>query len=213
MQLMSICCPIAACTAETKHPAWHNALPALKATNTTIKELIVDVLNSKGYAASAPFNSTAWRARPIFLQSFEINSLKRLSELTPIPSVYLLDDAPDPETRQPLFEIVSDANLAKIKGFVSTVAPYKGLFYRVGSEGGNKKPVSTGLVENLKQKGFMVHTYTLRDEAQFVLPTCGGDIACEFRFLFQSLGVDGGFADYPATLVEWVKQNYPYTPV
>lgn len=174
----------------------------------------MDVLNAKGYAASAPFNSTAWRARPILLQSFEINTLKRLSELTPIPSVYLLDDAPDPETRQPLFEIVSDANLAKIKGFVSAVAPYKGLFYRVGSdEGGNKKLLSTGLVENLKQKGFMVHTYTLRNEAQYVLPTCGGDIACEVRFLFQSLGVDGAFADYPGTLMEWVKQNYAYTPI
>jgi hypothetical protein len=34
-----------------------------------------------------------------------------------------------------------------------------------------------------------VHTYTLRDEAQFVLPTCGDDIICEFGFLFKSLGM------------------------
>jgi glycerophosphoryl diester phosphodiesterase len=200
----------AACTAETKHPAWHNALPALKAANTTIEKLVVDVLNVKGYAASAPFNSTAWRARPIFLQSFEINSLKRFSKLTPVSLVYLLGDAPDPSTRQPLFEIVSDQNLAKIKSVVSVVAPHKGLLYRVGSDkGGKRKLLSTGLTENLKQKVLMVHTYTLRDEAQFVVPTCGGNITCEFGFLFKSLGIDGAFADYPHTLVQWVEQQYP----
>ncbi|WIA39867.1 hypothetical protein OEZ86_013312 [Tetradesmus obliquus] len=196
---------------ETKHPTWHNSLPALKAAGTTFEKLVVEVLKAKGYTASAPFNSTAWRARPIFLQSFEVNSLRRLSELTPVPTVYLLDDAPDPETHQPLFEIVSDSNLASIKSFVSTVAPWKSLLYRVPV--GGKKLVSTGLTAHLKRKGFMVHTYTIRNEVQYVLPTCGGVIACEFRFLFKSEGIDGAFADYPGTLMQWVKKNYKYTPI
>lgn len=87
----------------------------------------MDVLTTKGYAASAPLNSTAWSSRPIFLQSFEVNSLRRFAALTPVPLVYLLDDAPDPDTRAPLSEIVSDSNLDDIKGFVAVVAPWKGL--------------------------------------------------------------------------------------
>jgi glycerophosphoryl diester phosphodiesterase len=212
-------CPPACCSyglhttaAETKHPAWHNSLPALKAANTTIEQLVADALKAKGYASSAPYNSSAWRARPLILQSFEINSLRRLSDLMPgVPLAYLLDDTPDPETRQSLSQLVSYTNLDAIKSFVSIVAPWKGLLYNASAaEAGEQEQQlqSTGLAARLKDKGFMVHTYTLRDEAQFVPGPCKADITCEFEFLFKQEGIDGAFADYPATLVQWVQQNY-----
>jgi hypothetical protein len=49
--------------AESKHPAWHNQLPFMRAANTTIEQLIVNTLNAKGYASSAPYDSAAWRAK------------------------------------------------------------------------------------------------------------------------------------------------------
>lgn len=143
-----------------------------------------------------------------------MDSLRRLSELMPgAPLVYLLDNTSDASTDQPLSEIVSDANLDAIKSFVWVVAPWKGLLYSDESVGGaqdgqKQKLASTGLTARLKGKGFSVHTYTLRDEAQFVPAACQGDITCEFDFLFKHEGVDGAFADYPATLVKWVQENY-----
>jgi glycerophosphoryl diester phosphodiesterase len=170
---------------------------------------MMDVLTKKGYASSAPYNSTAWRARPIILQSFEINSLRRFSEQTFIPLAYLLDDAPDPETGKPLSELVSDSYLTGIKPFVTILAPWKGLLYKVsGDKGRQQKLESTGRTARFKNKGFVVHTYTIRNEPQFIIPTCGADITCEFNFLFKSEGLNGAFDDYPATLVQWVQKKY-----
>jgi glycerophosphoryl diester phosphodiesterase len=182
----------------------------MRAANTSIEQLIVSTLNAKGYARSAPYDSAAWRAKPIFLQSFEVNSLRRFADLTPTPLVYLLDKAPDPETRQELVDIVSDGNLADLAKFVTVISPWKDLLYNVvyTVEGAQiQKLQSSGLTERLKQRGFKVHAYTLRDEPRYVLPTCGGDIACEFRFLFDTEGLDGASADWPGTLVKWVRDT------
>lgn len=105
---------------------------------------------------------------------------------------------------------MSDANLAELSKFVTVVSPWKDLLYHVvytveGSP--TQKLLSSGLTERLKKQGFKVHAYTLRNEAQYVLPTCGGDIACEFRFFFDSLGLAGAFADWPGTFVQWVRDT------
>jgi glycerophosphoryl diester phosphodiesterase len=155
----------------------------MKAANTTMEELVADVLRAKGYATSAPFNSTAWQARPVFIQSFEVNSLRRFAEELPgAPLVYLLDNASDPETGSPLSEILSDSSLSEISSFVTVISPWKGLLYTVVDRNG-----------------------TDRDEPQFVLPTCGGLVVCEFEFLFKYEGLNGAFTDHPASLVDWVQ--------
>lgn len=77
-----------------------------------------------------------------------------------------------------------------------------------GSGDGRQRLQSTGLAARLHRKGFGVHTYTIRNEAQFVLPTCGGDVECEFRYLFETEKLEGAFADYPDTFVQWVQKNY-----
>lgn len=65
---------------------------------------------------------------------------------------------------------------------------------------------STGLVARLHAHGFIVHTYTLRDEGQYVLPTCSQDIACEFAWLFEHEALDGAFADWPGTMHAWLER-------
>lgn len=62
---------------------------------------------------------------------------------------------------------------------------------------------STGLTAKLHKHGLSVHPYTLRNEQQFVLEGCAC-IACEFDWLFNQERVDGGFADYPGTLHDWL---------
>lgn len=67
---------------------------------------------------------------------------------------------------------------------------------------------TTGLTARLHRHGFQVHTYTLRDEPQFVLPTCKQGIVCEFEWLFASEGLDGAFADWPGTMADWLQQYW-----
>jgi glycerophosphoryl diester phosphodiesterase len=240
----------------------------MTAARTSIEELMVKTLHSKGYATSAPYGSTAWRARPVLIQSFESTSLRRFAALTPVPLALLLDKNAAPDTGAPLSETLFEANLAQLSSFVTVVAPWKAMFYtiseqqeaagnglalpgtpaaggvvastgssqqlmhaaagrgvQVSAEAGSLHPdvpltssaarelqdsqhlQSTGLAALLHKHGFLVHTYTLRDEGQFVLPTCKQEISCEFEWLFGHEGLDGAFADWPDTLVQWVRQQ------
>jgi glycerophosphoryl diester phosphodiesterase len=238
---------------------------------------MVTTLHAKGYAASAPYASAAWRTKPIFIQSFEAGSLRRFAALTPVPLALLLDQAPAPDSGLAFRELVSDQSLAELSKFVTVMAPWKALLYTLedqqqpqqqgpaataaassngsglvlpgttASTNSSRRPQSTvepssdgsdsssssgflhpdvpltaaaarslqqtqtlrstGLAGRLHKQGFLVHTYTLRDEGQFVLPTCQQAIACEFEWLFGSEHLDGAFADYPGTLVRWLQQR------
>lgn len=74
---------------ETKFPAFHNALAVVKSANTSIEAILGTALAQYNY--SAPMGSAAWARRPIFLQSFDLKSLKALSRLSCAPSVLLLE--------------------------------------------------------------------------------------------------------------------------
>lgn len=266
--------------AEAKHPSWHNQLPGMQAAHTTLEALMVAVLHAKGYASSAPYGSTAWQSRPIFIQSFEVTSLRRFAAITPVPLALLLDKGAAPDTGLPVSELLSDAALSELSAFVTVMAPWKAMLYTLverqqrplqrpapaaaglvllsahtaangtgtdssrrllsaqadassGTGGGPDSASSgsvhafshpdvphpaadralegarhlqsSGLAARLHRHGFLVHTYTLRDEGQFVLPTCQQGIACEFEFLFESERLDGGFADWPGTMRHWVQ--------
>ena len=60
--------------------------------------------------------------------------------------------------------------------------------------------VSTGLVEAAHRAGLFVHTYTFRNEPQYLPGLFRGDPAAEFLAYFRS-GVDGVFADFANTAV------------
>lgn len=69
--------------------------------------------------------------------------------------------------------------------------------------------VSNGLVARLQARGLQVHPYTLRDEPHFVPGGFGGDVRAEFWHLFWREGVNAGFADWPATLYDWLTAEGP----
>jgi glycerophosphoryl diester phosphodiesterase len=254
---------------EVKHPTWHNQLPQLLAANITAEQLIVDVLHARGYAASSPVNSAAWRAQPVFIQSFEPTSLQRLAAMTRMPLVLLMggwEGYVAPDTGMTHDEMVGDEFLSELAGYVAGVGPWKSSLYTVegaasnrvvdnddcnsssaassaaaagvaapcrsincsnfihpdvgrqvqaqdsssssSTDGGVPKRIqSTGMVAQLHKHGFQVHPYTLRDEAQFVPEGCAGDISCEFAWLFDGERIDGGFADWPGTLHDWLLQR------
>lgn len=103
---------------EMKHPTFFNNLDIVKQADTTFPDIVLDVLNKYNYTgeplavnqclhctlqlsepwlnaclpcAVGPYNSDAWRAQPIFLQSFEQEDLIYVSKKSCIPLVQLLD--------------------------------------------------------------------------------------------------------------------------
>jgi glycerophosphoryl diester phosphodiesterase len=56
-----------------------------------------------------------------------------------------------------------------------------------------------------------VHLYTLRNEPNYYNATFNS-IDAEYSYYFKTLGVEGGFTDFPGTLVPWTKAKGPWPP-
>lgn len=53
-----------------------------------------------------------------------------------------------------------------------------------------------------------VHLYTLRNDVNLSPFT---SIDAEYSYYFKNLKVDGGFTDFPGTMVPWTKANGPWS--
>jgi glycerophosphoryl diester phosphodiesterase len=202
----------------------------VRAARTSMEEILAHALASAGYSASYPPGSPGWRAKPVYVQSFEETSLQRFASLMPLPLVLLLDASPDyvaPDTGLSWRQQVSPQHLAELATYVAGIGPWKGSLFadnnttttsssspaQIAASGRaalqsassttytcTQAVKSSGLTAQLHAHAFSVHPYTLRDEAQFVLPGCGGNITCEIAAMFDGEQVDGAFTDWPATL-------------
>lgn len=143
---------------ETKQPA------AFARVGLTHDGPLLNLLARYGYAGSNA---------PIFIQSFEIENLKRLDTLTDLKLIFLTQSLPD-------FGLISET--------VDGVGPYKKLLL---DEGGK----DTGFIAAAHAAGLAVHPWTFRDDQ---LDPKFGDIDTEMKAYF-ALGVDGVFSDFPDT--------------
>ncbi|KXZ56753.1 hypothetical protein GPECTOR_1g679 [Gonium pectorale] len=182
---------------ETKHPGWTNAREAVRSANTSLEAILLDALAAAGWDMTAPLGSEAWRARPLFLQSFEVTSLRAMAARTRAPMVLLLGDWEGwtaPDSALTLAQLTEEASLAAIATWAAAVGPVKGTLVRWepsqpqaaqpgsraggsagsgaggGDGGAGGRYVSSGLVERFHAHGLQVHTYTLRPESRFFLP-------------------------------------------
>lgn len=148
---------------------------------------------------------------PLFLQSFEPTSLRRLSQLVDTPRVVLLggrDDRPwdlehagDPRT---VADLVSPPGLAWIAGFAQGIGPTVELVIPQDEDGRLTTP--TSLVADAHARNLVVHPYTVRNENAFLPwdfrrgadPNDYGDAFGAFRAYFEQ-GIDGIFTDHPDT--------------
>jgi glycerophosphoryl diester phosphodiesterase len=148
---------------ETKHPA-HFASIGLA------QELpVLDTLARHGYGAPGS---------PVFIQSFDPNNLRFLSEVTQLPLVQLLEH--------------SLADLADVASYADAIGIYK--------------PLATeAAVQSAHAAGLQVHVWTFRAENEFLPedlrigtdPAAYGNLAAEIeRYLAR--GIDGFFTDFPA---------------
>jgi len=184
---------------ELKHPQHFRELGLVP------EPALVQVLHAAGYEK---------RSDPVWLQSFEPQSLRRLRKLTDLRLVQLIaaDGAPadlqqqsgtDAQT-QDYAAMATAAGLRRISQYADAVGLDKHIIVRADAAGRLDVADASAVVTNAHVAGLCVHAWTFRAENVFLPgalqsssdPAASGDLATELQ-LYLQLGVDGFFVDQP----------------
>ncbi|CAH0698989.1 unnamed protein product [Spodoptera exigua] len=182
---------------EIKHSTYFESL------GLPMEQLVVDTLHSYGYQGSHA---------PVYIQSFEINNLKRLKQMTGIRLLQLYD-SPDmtpfdqigKENAPTYADMATPAGLAEVAKYAYAVGPDKS--YIIPRDAENNLGEPTTFVHDAHQVGLKVHPYTFRAENFFLpkdsrnkknpnTPSALGNLAEEITAYFNA-GIDGLFSDQP----------------
>ncbi len=169
---------------ETKHPTYFASI---------------------GLGTDAPLvtalDKAGWKTAdaPVFIQSFEVENLKRLKGMTGVRLIQLVDKggAPADGAAPSYAAMVTPAGLKAVAAYAYGLGPNKGLI-----RDGDAAP--TSLVSDAHAAGLKVHPWTFRAE-NFFLPASlrnGMDPRAHGRLGEEiarhlELGVDGVFTDFP----------------
>lgn len=148
---------------EIKAPSWHRdeGLP--------LEEALLEVLGRYGYLEDGA---------PVYVQSFEEESLIRLRELgSETPQVFLMAEV---ERYRPF---LSAEGIAGVAAFATGIGPAKTMLER-----------QPELLRWARDAGLEVHPYTFRADQ---VPDRYDSHEAELRHYLFDLGVDGVFTDYP----------------
>jgi len=188
---------------EAKHPSYFASI------GLSIEKPMLEILNRNGYTD---------KSAPIFIQCFEIGTLKRLHNLTKLSLIQLIDEEGKPydlemqKDPRTFADMVKPAGLAEIATYAQGIGPNKNLIVPRDGNGKSMKP--TSLIADAHKAGLLVHPWTFRNE-NFFLPlemrngnqadpsskALYGDAFAEYN-LFYNLGVDGVFSENPDTALE-----------
>ncbi|GAA2261103.1 glycerophosphodiester phosphodiesterase [Streptomyces amakusaensis] len=188
--------------AETKHPTYFRGL------GLGLEEPLARLLRRYGrHRADSP----------VFLQSFEPGSMRRMARLVSSPRVVLLSapgdrpwdfvEAGDPRT---VADLITPEGLRWIASFAQGIGPSLDLVIPRDASGALGRP--TALVREAHRRDLIVHPYTLRNENSFLpadfrldhgLPPAVaaneyGDVFGAYR-RYLATGIDGIFTDHPDT--------------
>ena len=187
---------------ETKHPTYFQSI------GLPLEEPLVRILDRAGLRS---------KHDAVFIQSFEVRNLQKLSRMTRLPLVQLIDAAGapfdlvaagDPRTYA---DLVTPAGLREIARYADGVGVNKNRIIPRDATGALLAP--TTLIADAHANRLIVHSWTFRAENQFLPadfrigtdPTAHGDYAAEYRvFLRQDL--DGVFSDFPDHAVAAVRR-------
>jgi glycerophosphoryl diester phosphodiesterase len=159
---------------ETKHPSY------FRERGVPLEPRLLAALASHGLTR---------RDDPVFVQSFDPESLKWLRGETRVRLVQLLEKA-----------VPTDDDLARIAAHADGIGPDKRLIVPFDAESGALR-LPTDLVSRAHAAGLFVHAWTMRSDARFLAREYSGDPGKEYA-QFASLGVDGVFTDFPDDAVK-----------
>ncbi|WP_256924318.1 glycerophosphodiester phosphodiesterase [Sphingomonas sp. IBVSS2] len=174
---------------ETKHPTYFASI------GLPLEQRLVDKLKAAGWDRADA---------PVFIQSFEVDNLKKLKTMTRVRLIQLMAGSGGPaDGAQPSYKAMATPDGLK------AVAAYA---YGIGPELTMIQPASgpaTTLVADAHAAGLRLHPWTFRAENFFLLPDYRsganpvdhGRLKDEILY-FIGLGVDGFFTDFPHVGVE-----------
>jgi glycerophosphoryl diester phosphodiesterase len=187
---------------ETKHPTFFQSI------GLSLEEPLVRILHGAGLRSQHD---------PVFIQSFEVANLQKLSRMTRLPLVQLLNDAGAPfdfvvaGDRRTYRDMATPAGLRDIARYADGIGPNKNLIIPRDASGRLLAP--TTLVADAHASRLLVHPFTFRAENVFLprdfqigdptnplFPALRGDFRAEL-VAFDSLGLDGLFTDQPDVAV------------
>mgnify|MGYP000265346546 CR=1 FL=1 len=165
---------------ETKHPTYFREL------GLPVEERLVALLERQGWRD---------RAAPVYLQSFEVENLRRLRRLSGVRLVQLMDAQGGPwdqAGRLTYAQMATPEGLAQIARYADAIGVNK---LMVIPAEGTGLGAPTRLIADAHRVGLAVHVWTFRSDAPF-LHGSYRTAADEYR-RFLALGVDGLFSDFP----------------
>jgi glycerophosphoryl diester phosphodiesterase len=190
---------------ETKHPTYFDGI------GLSLEEPLVADL--KQFHLNRP-NAL------VFIQSFETANLRELDGVTKVQLVQLVDAsgapydlvaAGDPRTYR---DLVTPQGLAEIATYADGLGANKNVL--IPRDGAGFLTAPTAVVDDAHRVGLLVHTWTMRDENQFLPadyrigtdPNAKGNAIAEDHRFFD-IGVDGIFTDHPDTGVAALESWHP----
>jgi glycerophosphoryl diester phosphodiesterase len=171
---------------ETKSPSYFASI------GLPLEEALVATLYRNGLGE---------RSDHVMIQSFETGNLRKLSRLTDLRLIQLLED------KVPPWDLVSAGDPRTAVDLLSPACLREIATYAYGV-GVDKKLLTTAVVRDAHRAGLAVHAWTIRAENRFLPPEfrigpdpdARGDVTAEYE-RFLRLGVDGFFTDHPDTAV------------
>lgn len=180
-----------------------------------MERLLVNTLHENGYHGPGA---------PIYIQSFEVNNLKELKQLTQLRLLQLYEGD---KSRQPYDQVhlstkltygdmATPEGLREVATYAHGVGPDKS--YIIPRDETNRLGKVTSFVQDAHEAGLKVHPYTFRAENSFLpfefqsddLPSTIGNFSGEMKAYFDA-GIDGLFSDQPDVAVRargaWLKQT------
>lgn len=175
---------------ELKSAEAGNLVLASRNQETTVEQLLVQILHGRGYDGLA-------KEKKCLVQSFEMASLVRLHHLTNIPLVFLVENDRQLENISCYSTILHGVGLWK-QQVVEVDLKTRKLKNRILDQvGGNN------IVERMQTLGLQVHVYTLRNhDNKYMALEFEQDPYLELAAL-EKLGVDGVFTDNTPTAVRY----------
>jgi glycerophosphoryl diester phosphodiesterase len=183
---------------ETKHPFHHESL------GLSFDRPLLAALSASGWNSADA---------PVYIQSFEVNNLKRLAALTRVPLIQLmsLEGGPADVPGTTYASMATPEGLAAIAAYAKGIGPQKNMILPPTIATQFDRP--TSLVADAHAVGLKVHPWTFRAENYFLPPLLQegrtddpaylafrGDLTSEVA-MFLRAGVDGVFADHVALAV------------
>lgn len=178
---------------ELKHPSYFKSI-GLPQQETLLKQL-----NIFGYRDASD---------AVFIQSFEVGILEKLSEATDIRLIQLIGPEGSPPDKPNLLfaDMVSPDGLSRIAKYADGVGVHKS--YVIDRNVLGRLSAPTDLIKNAKSRELLVHGWTFRAENYFLPEGLKssleldelGDMKTEIK-AYRDAGIDGFFTDHPELAV------------